>query len=99
MISSNNNIYVVLEPYQRGCTSISFSDGHFMRVWDPHLFMWVSRPVFEKPGITPVFVLIVLKGFTMVFNDGIDNRSPLYVAIIPNHDGNDSVVSYSHMIT
>ena len=27
----------------------------FMRVWDPHLFMRVSRPVFEKPGITPVF--------------------------------------------
>ena len=69
-----------------------------MRVWDPHLFMRVSRPVFENRVSHPFF-LIVLKGFTTVFNDGIDNGSPLYVAIIPNHDGNDSVVSYSHMRT
>ena len=34
---------------------LSFSEGDFKRVWDPHLFMRVSRPVFEKPGITPVF--------------------------------------------
>ena len=60
---------------------LSFSEGDFMRVWDPHLFIRVSRPVFEKPGIAPVF-LIVLKGFTTVFNGGIDNGSPLYVAII-----------------
>ena len=69
-----------------------------MRVWDPHLFMRVSRPVFEKTGITPV-LLIFLKGFKTVFNDGIDNGSPLYVAMVPNNDGNDSVVSYSHMRT
>ena len=69
-----------------------------MRVWDPHLFMRVSRPVFEKPGITSFF-FVFLKGFTTVFNDGIDNGSPLDVAIIPNHDRNDSVVSYRHMRT
>ena len=34
---------------------LSFSEGGIMRVWDPHLFMRVSHPVFEKPGITPVF--------------------------------------------
>ena len=34
---------------------ISFSEGVIMRVWYPHLFMRVSHPVFEKPGITPVF--------------------------------------------
>ena len=69
-----------------------------MRVWDPQLFMRVSRPVFEKPAITPFF-LIFLKGFITVFNDGIDNGSPLDVAIILNHDGNDSFVSYSNMRT
>ena len=51
---------------------LSFSEGDFMRMWDPHLFMRVSRPVFEKPGITPVF-LNVLKGFKTVFNHVIDN--------------------------
>ena len=77
---------------------ISFSEGDLMPVWDPHLFMRVSRPGFEKPGITPVF-FNVLKGFKTVFNDGIDNGIPLDVAIIPKNDGNDSVVSYSHMRT
>ena len=76
---------------------VLFSEGDFMRVWDPHLFLRVLRPVFEKPGITPGFFLIVLKGFTTVFNDSIDNGSPLDVAIIPNYDGNDSVGPYSHM--
>ena len=61
------------------------------------IYLRVSRPAFEKPGITPGFFLIVLKGFTTVFNDGIDNGIPLDVAIIPNYDGNDSVVPYSHM--
>ena len=78
---------------------VSFSEGDFIRVWDPHLFMRVSRPVFEKPGITPGFFLIVLKGFTAVFNYGIDNGSPLDLVIIRNYDGNDSVVIYSHMRT
>ena len=54
---------------------------------------------FLKNRVSHPFFLIVLKGFTTVFNDGIDNGSPLDVAIIPNHDGNDSVVSYSHMRT
>ena len=31
--------------------------------------------------------------------DPIDNGIPLDVAIVPNNDGNDSVVSYSHMRT
>ena len=77
---------------------LSFSEGDFMRVWDLHLFMRVSRPVLKKRVSHPFF-LIVLKGFKTVFNDGIDKESPLDVVIIPNHDGNDSVVSYSHMRT
>ena len=76
---------------------VSFSEGDIMRVWDPHLFMRVSHPVFEKPGITPGFFRIFLKGFKMVSHDGIDNGSPLDVVILPNYDGNDSSVSYSHM--
>ena len=56
-------------------------------------------PGFEKPGITPGFFLIVLKGFRMVSHYGIDNGSPLDVVIIPNYEGNDSAVSYSHMRT
>ena len=56
-------------------------------------------PVFFKSGITPGFFRIVLKGFKMLAHDGIDNGSPLDVTIIPNYDGNDSAVSYSHMRT
>ena len=69
--------------------TVSFSEGDIMRVWNTHLFMRVSHPVFEKSGITPGFFRIVLKGCKMVSHDGIDNGSPLYVVIIPNHDGND----------
>ena len=54
---------------------------------------------FLKNRVSHPFLLIFLKGFKTVFNDGIDNGSPLDVAIIPNHDGNDSVVSYIHMRT
>ena len=68
-------------------------------LWDPHLFMRESHPVFEKPDITPGFFRIVLKGIKMVSHDGIDHGIPLDVAIIPNYDGNDSAVSYSHMRT
>ena len=78
---------------------LSFSKVDIMRVWDLHLFMLVSHPVFEKTGITPGFFRIVLKGFKMVSHDGIDNGSPLDVAIIPNYDDNDSAVSYSHTRT
>ena len=78
---------------------LSFSEGDIMRVWDPHLFMRVSHPVFEKLGITPGFFRIVLLGFNMVSHDGIDNGSPLYVVIIPKYDGNESYVSCSHMRT
>ena len=69
-----------------------------MQVWDPHLFMQASHPVFEKPGITPGFSNF-LEGFKMVSHYGIDNGSPSYVFIIPNYDVNDSAVSYSHMRT
>ena len=78
---------------------LSFSEGNIMRVWYLHLFMRVSHPVFEKPGIAPVLFRIVLNGFKMVSHYGIDNRRPLDVVIIPNYDVNDSAVSYSHMRT
>ena len=44
---------------------LSFSEGDFMRVLDPHLFMRVSRLIFEKPGITvnpgiPITVKLVI---------------------------------------
>ena len=70
-----------------------------MWVWDPHLFMRVAHPVFEKPCFKPHFFRIVLKGFNMVSHYSIDNGSPLDVFIIPNYDGNDSAVSYSYMRT
>ena len=77
---------------------ILFSEGDFAGVGPAFIYAGVT-PGFWKTGYHTRFILFVLKGFKTVFNNGIDNGIPLYVAIIPNHDDNDSVVSYSHMRT